>query len=413
MIKKISAILLALVLCLSVVVVPVSALELGSAKIGYEIKLDKEYYSAGDTAIVSVYVNASEEYELGAGLFMIGMNSAVFSIDDNSTEDLPGTAVGNDTMTTFYKTPDLFTWVWASTAQINAVSGSNTEAENEMYDQYLRITITRDTGSAIGNKNGIPAADLNADEDPFIQFELTVSTDVADATEINIGIPSGVLAKNQTYFKYYKNPGNATTTANVPNTDAVSIAATAKVGEETAELTPLAISHWKNQIRFDKNSKNEFAGTFDARMLMSIDNFDEVLGSVADAEESVIDVGYIFNKGAAMNEATAQAQVQSIVKTQVGTTADNKPKYEYTSNGSYTMVNNVYVSTYFSSDKAYVMSCMIQNIPEADKTTELSAMAYVIYTDANGKTAYAYSPVKTSTFESLYNTNFSNAFPNA
>ncbi len=164
---------------------------------------------------------------------------------------------------------------------------------------------------------------------------------------------------------------------------------------EAAEtpIVPLTISHWKNQIRFDKNSKDEFAGTFDARMLMSIDNFDEVFASVDAAKAAVIDAGYLFNKGTAIDVDTAKAQVEGGAAT-------------------YSQVKNVYVSTYFSAEKAYVMSCMIQNIPEADKTVELSAMAYVVYTNAKGETAYAYSPVVTSTFETLYNDNFSNAFPN-
>ena len=176
----------------------------------------------------------------------------------------------------------------------------------------------------------------------------------------------------------------------VPSMNVVS---NAVVEAAETPIVPLTISHWKNQIRFDKNSNDEFAGTFDARMLMSIDNFDEVFGSVDAAKEAVIDAGYLFNKGAAIDVDAAKAQVEGEAAT-------------------YSQVKNVYVSTYFSAEKAYVMSCLIQNIPEADKTVELSAMAYVIYTNAKGEKAYAYSPVVTSTFETLYNDNFSNAFPN-
>ena len=188
---------------------------------------------------------------------------------------------------------------------------------------------------------------------------------------------------------YYAGPSSYK--AEVPSMNVVS---NAVVEAAETPIVPLTISHWKNQIRFDINSKNEFAGTFDARMLMSIDNFDEVFGSVDAAKEAVIDAGYLFNKGAAIDVDTAKAQVEGGAAT-------------------YSQVKNVYVSTYFSAEKAYVMSCLIQNIPEADKTVELSAMAYVIYTNAKGETAYAYSPVVTSTFETLYNNNFSNAFPNA
>lgn len=406
MIKKISAIVLALVLCLSVVVVPASALDLADgSNIAFELKWDKEYYKGGDTAVLSVFMKVAEGYELHSGSIMIALNSA--QIKEAADED-------KDTVAANWITSDLYAsaWkigtnaAWSFFAESTTIGGkvetASTTEEAELFDTYNKLVVARDTNSDIGgnSKAGVPAEDINALTDagePLFQVVYTVAEDVEDGTKLNAAITTGTISSSpaQTAFKYLKNPGSATTTASfAASTIVASAVAEAKVGEETAELTPLAISWWKNQIRFDKNSKDEFAGTFDARMLMSIDNFDEVFGGVAGAEESVFDVGYIFNKGAAIDVDKAKAQVE-------GGTA------------TYTQVKNAYVSTYFSSEKAYVMSCMIQNIPEADKTLELSAMAYVIYTDANGKTAYAYSPVKTSTFESLYNTNFSNAFPNA
>lgn len=158
------------------------------------------------------------------------------------------------------------------------------------------------------------------------------------------------------------------------------------VVEVGAEFVPLTVSNWKDQIRFDKYVTGAYSGTFDYRMLATIDNFDEVIGTDYD---KVTDVGFIFNKGAAIDEATAKAQVEGGAKT-------------------YSQVSNVYVSTAYQG-KTYVISCLVNNIADADKTTSLSSMAYVEYV-VDGETYYAYSAVATSTFEGLYNQYYSQAF---
>ena len=361
MIKKISAIVLALVLCLSVVVMPASALDLGSAEIGYEIKLDKEFYSAGDTAIVSVYINAKDTYELGTGLLMIGMSSAVFAQADNATSDISATAVGNETMQTFWKTPDLFTYAWASPAQISAVSGSNSEAENAMYDQYLRITIARATGTDYGTKNGLPAADLNADAEPFMQFELKVAEGVADGTVINVGIPGGVLAKNQTYVNYYKSPGTATTIAKISNTGAVSNAATATVGKATPELT---IVKDKTQINFDPDQNGYYEGKFAIRQFVEFDNLLDVFGTAVEAKDGadgtgLTEVGFVYATTDKYNKTDALAVIDAGA-----------------SSGAYTLDNDAYISTTAKAG-SYVMGYTVKNI--ADKSVSLTILAYAKY----------------------------------
>lgn len=407
MIKKISAIVLALVLCLSVVVVPVSAYDYtlaSGSEVAYIVELDKEYYSAGDTVTVNIYLYGKEGLEFGTGALVIGMNSAIFDMSENDVANIKETGVGGDAMASWYKDVPNASWAWQTNATIlNNISANNTEEENAMFDQYLKITLAKNTSGThenIGsNKNGIPTEDINADTDagiPFIQIQLKVRDDVADGTAVNVGIPTGPMAKNYTYMNYYKNPGSATTVVKTTAaTSEVVFSTTAKIGEEPAEIIPLQLSHWKNQIRFDTYKDGTYSGTFDGRILMSIDNFDEVFETVANAETKVIDAGFIFAKstnGTAMDAATAQAQVEGGAAT-------------------YSQVKNAFVSTAFS-EKDYVMSCMIENVKDADKATvSLSAMAYVVYTDANGKTAYAYSPVVTSTFEELYNNNFSTAFP--
>lgn len=404
MIKKISAILLALVLCLSVVVVPASAaVELGDAQVAFALEWDKEYYSKGDTATLSIYMDAADDIELYTGSILIGLNSSVFNGTDNPIADVKANATSADWFDAFYKHPSTQLSYLTNAKQVGYVTDDSTEEEKATFDTYLKYTAAKRTDGSHENtsatKNGFYGSDFVADE-PILTIQLVVSSDVADATAVKAAIMSGSLTTTsgtaQTHWKYYANPGVSSATNLSSSVFDISTATTTStIGEEPAEIIPLQLSHWKNQIRFDTYKDGTYSGTFDGRILMSIDNFDEVFGDVAGAEASVIDAGFIFAKstsGAGMNVETAQAQVRG-------------------ESTAYTQVKKAFVSTAFS-EKSYVMSCMIENVADADKAgTYLSAMAYVIYTDANGDTAYAYSPVVTSTFESLYNTNFSKAFP--
>lgn len=397
MIKKISALALALVLCLSVVVIPASAYELASGtEVAYIVELDKEYYAAGETATVNIYLYGKEDLEFGTGAIVIGMNSAVFDMDENDVATIKENGSSGDAMASWYKDVSNASWAWQTNATIlTNIENNNTAEENKMFDQYLKITLAKNTSGShanIGsNKNGIPTEDINADSDagiPFISIQLKVRDDVEDGTAINVGIPTGPMAKNYTYMNYYKNPGSATTVVKTkPSTSEVVFSTTATVGSGAVEVTPLSVSYWKDQIRFDKNANTgAYAGTFDYRILATIDNFDEVIGTDYD---KVINVGFIFNKGSAIDEAAAKAQVES-------------------GSGSYSYYDNCYVSTLYQG-KTYVFACLVNDIPDADKGTVLSAMAYVVY-EIDGVTYYAYSDVQTSDFTGLYNQYYSQAF---
>lgn len=414
MVKKISAIVLALVLCLSVVVMPASAYELASGSVvAYVVELDKEYYSAGDTVTVNLYIYGDENTEFNGGALVFGCHSSVFAQADNAAADVKASATTGDNASTFYKQFSDLTWAWQTNTTIyNNIVANNTAEENQKFDQFIKVAPAR-LSTADGthensqnSKHGYYGSDFNAESDagiPFVSFQLKLRDDLADGTKIEIGIPKGPMAKNYTYMDTFKTPGTATTKVKTTAANSEVVWSTnAVIGKATVETTPLEISHWKNQIRFETKADGSYYGVFDGRILMSIDNFDEVFASITDAEDAVIDAGFIFAKstsGAALDEATAQAQVKG-------------------EGNAYSQVKNAYVSTAFKDaekgGKGYVMSCMIDNVADADKATvSLSAMAYVIYTDANGETAYAFSPVETSTFESLYNSNFSQAFPNA
>lgn len=396
MIKKISAIVLALVLCLSVIVVPASALDLGDKGVAFELKWDKDAYSAGETATLSIFMKVSEDYEVGTGSLLIGLNSAVIKQADNAAADIKDSMVASDLWTSFWKAPSNNA-AWLASTVVPKVQAANTSEENALYDQYFKITISRDLNgyheNAANNKNGLPGADFNALADagePILQLSFVVASDVADGTAVNAGITSGssVCSPVQTAFKYYTAPGTGTGTANIPGASFGTAVAEATVG-----TAGLGVSYWKDQIRFQADNAGAYAGKFDYRMLATIDGFADIFDDVADAKDTsdndgILEAGFIFSKSGTVNKDTAIAQINGGAAT-------------------YSAVTNAYVSTSFGG-KEYVMACYVGGIADADVDTALSALGYVKYM-VDGETKVAtFDAAQTSTFRKLYDKNASN-----
>lgn len=385
MIKKISAVVLALVLCLSVIVVPVSALDLADGmNVAFELKWDKEYYSAGETATLSVYMKVTDDMQLGTGSILIGLNSAQISQADNTISDIKDKAVASDLWNSFWKDPASSTVSWLPSAMVSQVQAANTETENALYDHYMKIVIARNTTggwheNATTLKYGLPGADINAladADEPIISFSYVVAADVADGTALNAAITEGsVNAKTaQTAFKYIKAPG-ASTTANVATTafDVTAATATATIGEATPELT---IVKDKTQINFDPDQNGYYEGTFAIRQFVEFDNLLDVFGTPAEAKDGadgtgLTEVGFVYATTDKYNKTDALAVID-----------DNTESGTY---GAYTLDNDAYISTTAKAG-SYVMGYTVKNI--SDKSVSLTILAYAKY-EVNGKEAIA------------------------
>lgn len=396
MIKKISAIILALVLCLSVVVVPASALESGK-EVGYRIELDKEYYSAGDTVTVKLYLDADETKEYGTGAVVFGMSSAVFSTTDNAVATVKASSTGNAAFESFYKLTTASTWSWqTNTTILNNIKTNNTDNENALFDQYLKIVIARNTSGSHDNAglntNGLPGADINAETDPFITFQLKVRDDVADGTVINVGVPTGPMAKNYTYMNYYSDPGNSnkvtkTTTA----TSEVTFSTTSQIGEAVTELSVVPM---KQQI------KNNADGSFNYRIIAELDNMWEVFADTADVlgEDDglyISEAGFIYNRNT--TEETAKIDVDKALTQINGGTVTYGQVDENGRNLQHQ--KSAYIQTNYENTVA--MACVVYNIPAEDANQYLSVLAYIKYVQG-GVEKVAYCDAYTGTF-TLYN----------
>ena len=400
MIKKISALVLALVICLSVVVMPVNAaVELVSSSIAFSLEWYKESYSAGETAVLSIYMDAKDELSLATGSFIIGLSSSVFDPAVHTTDYLRANSTTDETFNSYYKAGDTNFSYLADTvaAQVNA---ANTAEEQALYDWYVKFTAAKNTAgshpSVSTTKEGFYGSDFDP-ETPILTVALTVKDDVEDGTKVNAAITTGSITKKQTAWKYYTNPGNATSAGNIDanTTTGFNIAAadtTKTTGDVVIGGAGLAVSYWKDQIRFQTDNAGAYAGKFDYRILATIDGFD-MFDDIADAKDTsdndgILEAGFIFSKSGTVDKDTAIAQINGGAAT-------------------YSAVTNAYVSTSFGGEE-YVMACYVDNIADADVDTALSALGYVKYM-VDGETKVAtFDAVQTSTFRTLYDKNASN-----
>lgn len=391
MIKKISAVVLALVLCLSVIVVPASAakVELGSAQMAFTLEWDKTSYNAGDTAYLSVYMDAADDLSLYTGSFIIGLNSSVFKQADNAIADVKENSVTSELFNSYWKagTTNLS---WLPTTVVTKVVAANTAEENAKYDQYLKFTAARNSAGSHENvantKDGFHGNEFNPDE-AIMVLALKVASDVADGTAVEAAITSGSLTVSpvQTSWKYYTNAGNATTTANIAatNIDVSKTIVTATVGAAAS-----IVKDGGAQIRFRgigaTGTAADYKGTFDVRTIATISqaDFAAKIGTDAEALTKITDIGFVY--ATATNVPTFDADKAKGV-------AEGTPAEGYVKKA----VNYI---QHEADGADYKFTCLIRNIADADKNETVNALAYVC---CDGTYYYFDAPVAVS-YAALY-----------
>ncbi len=151
-----------------------------------------------------------------------------------------------------------------------------------------------------------------------------------------------------------------------------------------AEEPAYGVEFLKDQIKFNTvKATGDYAGTFNYRTIAKLTGF-------ADADEikaNVQEAGFIFNRGS-LDKDVAIAQIEA-------------------GEGDYAQAKSAYIST-TAVEGEFTMACVVYNVDDADKDTELSALAYLILKDG---TVVTFETVNTSTFSGLYNTYYSQAFP--
>lgn len=373
MVKKISALLLALVLCLSVVVIPASAaVELGDASIAFSLEWDKSAYKAGDIAYLSVYMDAADDVALYTGTLAIGLNSAVFSQDDNSKAVMASnTTELDDNFFGYYKSlvqNQAISW-YPSTIATN-IGKKNTAEENALYDQYLKITFNKNASgshpNAANQYDGFYGSEFDPTTPVFV-IGLVVKADVADGTAVNAAMTSGsTQVSGCTIFKQYTDIGNTNKNANIAATaTSVSQADTTKTTGDVTIGAATIVNPLKGQMRYGKE-----AGTYDVRALAVITgkDFTTTFGSVDAAKTMITEIGFVFASGSNISAPSMDA-VEALVE-------------EGTAITGYKKVPVTQLSTGIESG-SYVFSCIVEDIPAAAaQTDKLIAVGYVAW-DSN------------------------------
>lgn len=395
MIKKISALVLALVICLSVVVVPVSAaeVELGDATLGFALEWDKESYKAGDIAYLSIYMDVADDVPIGAGTIAIGLNSAVFNQTDNTKAVLNGNVTyADELLFSFYKSPmENSQFSWLSATLTNKVIAANSADENNEFDHYLKFTLTRNTSgdheNAANQKDGLYGSEIDSTQ-PMVTIGLVVSADVEPGTKVRAAITSGSLGLNgATAIKLYDDVGNSNSTETIAAT-ATSISK-ADTTETTGDVVVIEsiISPLSTQIRFNGPENGDTKAPFDVRTRATVSKADfaallnttvENVETVAKDKGDALRVGFVYMADSAdgdYDEAAAKAAAIA---------GEDAPGYKV-----------VDVSYIQRSGDNYVWTCFIAG---PDYTDGVNALAYIICDGCEPQ----FKTVDATTFSELY-----------
>lgn len=405
MIKKISALILALVLCLSVVVVPASAagVELGDAKVAFALEWDKASYSAGDTAVLSVYLDVADDIAIESGAITIGLNSAVINTTDNPIADVKANATVCDLFASYFKDPTS-NIAWLNTTIAGKVTGANTTEEQALYDHYIKLGMSKNTSSgthanALLNNDGLYGSEIDSTT-PIYTLTFKIASDVADGTAVKAAITTGTLtmpstAAPSTYIKAYSSPGTATTKANVAATSTNIEQADTTVANGGTDVTIGAASPVKamsTQIRFNALETTENDVTvrdFDIRSRASISHADfaSYIGTEDEAKAAskagTLYFGFVYYADSTV--AFDQTKAQAAIDAKATAGLDGYVYYE--------------CSELVKNDSVYFWNCYMTDAAYEDS---VSAIGFIVI---DGETYFA-DAVKATDFSTLYDDNY-------
>ena len=405
MVKKISAVLLALVLCLSVVVLPTTAAgfpedyQIAEGKaIAFAVELDKEYYNPGDTVTISVYMYATENVELNTGNIVLAVNSSLFDTTSsgvNGDTTVRKNITANDTWLSFWKEPANTNVNWmVSQTILDRITAANTEAENGLYDSYLKIPLARNNAGSHPNASmitsaGMPGADINADPEPLAKVQLKLRDDVPQGTQVTVGMTTGSAVMTPSQFNF---SGWFTGEARRRNFvaseyDVAGVQDAATVGEPAPAGPTVAKS--KAELKFTLTSPTTVADPFTLRVTSVITDADwdayfantAVADATTDAIQRLGFVAYRGTDGFDMDTAKAVAQ---------GTATEG-----------YDVAWTDYIQKTSDTADAYFGARL--EITGVDTRTDVTYVGVVEYLDANNQTAYAFYDAEQ---EALLETNY-------
>ena len=384
--KKILGLLLALVMMFNVFAIASVAAFPDDTAVKLMIRADKESYKPGDTATLTFSVQSIEaigNLRIG-GQYTIAYPTSVISpsgTDDITTHNFVALADGYDESISAVQTPET---AWTS-IDANGVA-------NYGWDEQVTYNV--------GDDQGTTSFDAYTAAVDLFTVDVVIDDTAADGT-YTIGYNSASYEEWNGYINDTMGMGGlygSYTGADLGlSVDKVLEYGTCEIVVSSVE--PSIVNPLKGQIRFDKNTDGTYANTFDVRALAVIsgEDFEELFTDVdtARAEQSIQEAGFVFAAGSNVAAPSMDA-VKALVES--GTAA-----------AGYTKKTVEFISTSVSAGD-YVFSCIVENIPDADKTNSLVAVGYIKYV-SGGETLYAYYPAaQTVSYSELFNAHYNTAF---
>ena len=379
--KKILGVLLALAMLVNVFAVFSFAAAPDSA-IDLTLTPDKASYSAGEVVTFTVsekVIAAVGDMRIG-GRYPIGYNADV--IQPLSSEKLDPAA--NHGVT------------YIAAGSDNANSTINNTAD--VIDAGDTIDAGWDSVMILGiNDDGSTAFDATGGVDLFT-FQMKLSDTVADGDYV-VGFNVGSYINFNAYSNDaamgcvagYDDDYGYGTTANYG-----FVNATIHVG---APASASILNPFKSQIRFDKNADGTYAGTFDVRQLAVVSkaDFEATFGTTVEAQKAAIaEVGFVFARTSTVASFDVDA-AKALIESGTAAAGYTKKTVDYiTTNAGVVGADN------------YGFSCIVEDIPEADKADGINALAYIKGTDG---TYHYYPAAEPTSFNKLHTDWYKSAFP--
>lgn len=158
------------------------------------------------------------------------------------------------------------------------------------------------------------------------------------------------------------------------------------------------LNPFKSQIRFDKNADKTYAGTFDVRQLAVVSkaDFESTFGATtAEQLAAIAEVGFVFARTSAVASFDVDA-AKALIESGTAAAGYTKKTVDY-------ITTNAVVGT-----DNYGFSCIVEDIPTADKADGINALAYIKGTDG---TYHYYPAAEPTSFNDLYTAHYNSAFP--
>lgn len=284
----------------------------------------------------------------------------------------------------------------ATTAKINASFGTAvmnastmTAEEKATYNNAVMLTIGADAGLGATGKAGYHFTQDGSTGVSIAECSMVFNV-TGDAAAIESGNINIKICDTVNTTQYIKKTNGTSTPTNHTSIDVSK----ANILANMSILNP-----GKSQIRFDKNADSTYAGTFAVRQLAVISGakFEETFGATVEAQKAAIaEVGYVFARTstvATFDVAAAKALIEN------GTAA-----------AGYTKLTVDYITTKADlvGEGNYGFSCIVANIPTADKADGINALAYIKGTDG---TYHYYPAAEPTSFNDLYTAHYNSAFP--